>query len=59
MRVALETNGLYYVLSTNGVTVAGPFRTNAEAWRWIDRADPEDADDDERRARIRRAFSGE
>lgn len=32
--------------------VAGPFATNAEAWRWMDQHDAVAVDDEERRKRI-------
>ena len=33
----IEADGGWHVADGNGVAIAGPFKTNADAWRWIDR----------------------
>jgi hypothetical protein len=30
-----EVNGVWHVTDGNGMVVAGPFKTNAEAWGWV------------------------
>jgi hypothetical protein len=47
------------VVDDDGNVVAGGFRSNAEAWAWIDRRDPEHHEDVDRQRRIRAAFSKE
>ncbi len=37
----IERNGTHFVVDETGSVVAGPFTTNAAAWRWIDRREGE------------------
>ena len=41
----------------NGKLIAGPFSTNAEAWKWIDERDGRAAIMEDTRRRIGNAFS--
>lgn len=36
MRV-IQQDGNWHVVTDGQLAVAGPFRTNADAWRWLDR----------------------
>jgi hypothetical protein len=39
---AIESNGKWFVVDAlPGSILAGPFKTNADAWRWIDRHEGE------------------
>ncbi len=44
--------GQWNITDYSGAVIAGPFRSNAEAWRWLDRCDPNAVADDEQRKRI-------
>lgn len=48
MRVAEQGDG-WSVVDDHGDVLAGPFETNASAWRWIDRNDARDVDTENRR----------
>ena len=41
MKSVATTDTGKFVVRENGVEIAGPFETNAEAWRWLDRRDGE------------------
>jgi hypothetical protein len=53
---ATERDGQWFVIE-GGLTLAGPFASNATAWVWIDRYDPEHHRHVEKVARIRDAFA--
>ncbi len=35
--IVFELRERFYVKNGDGFVLAGPFKTNADAWRWIDR----------------------
>ena len=41
MVIAVSNRGVYYVEDETGAKVAGPFESNAAAWRYIDRINNE------------------
>jgi hypothetical protein len=54
LEVIEDPDGGFHVVHS----VAGPFETNAAAWKWIDDHTDEGRDDADRYNRIRIAFSG-
>lgn len=53
MIVIAKPDGTFIVAGQDGVQVAGPFLTNADAWHWIDQQDDEAGADRDRHYRIR------
>jgi hypothetical protein len=47
-----------YVADDDGRRIAGPFESNAAAWRWIDRHTNEGLEDQHRFNQIGRAYDG-
>lgn len=58
LRVEASSDGTFNVVTPRGEVVAN-VPTNALAWRWIDRNTDEGRAEEDRRNRIRRAFTGE
>ncbi|CAB5219867.1 hypothetical protein UFOVP231_1 [uncultured Caudovirales phage] len=56
MKVVAQED-VWVVLTSNGDQIAGPFPTQAEAWRWVDRNHWEDCEMESTRVRVREAFS--
>ena len=56
MRV-VAVEDIWVVLASNGDQIAGPFSTQAEAWRWVDRNDQQDNAATETYVRIRQAYA--
>jgi hypothetical protein len=52
-----ETDGAWHVMD-GSTRVAGPFGSNAAAWKWIDDNSDSGRDDSDRYNRIRVAFGG-
>lgn len=44
-------------IDSGGKMIAGPFKTNAEAWKWLDERDSQSSEMDERKRRIGNAFA--
>jgi hypothetical protein len=51
MRIEQRTDGKFVVISLSG-DVMQVFRSNAEAWRWVDRHDDNTGPDQDRHERI-------
>ena len=60
MTASRQADGRYVVLGDDGATIAGPFDTNSEAWRWIDRQEDEPVSKSEAKtdAFLERMFKG-
>lgn len=56
-RSVREIGGQWFVVEGEEATVAGPFASMAQAWRWSDRNDVDHLAAMDRSARIRTAFS--
>jgi len=52
-----QIDGQWFVLR-NGKPIAGPFRDNGQAWRWIDQHGEERAFDAEHRKNARNMYDG-
>jgi hypothetical protein len=52
-----EINGQWFVMQ-NDKPIAGPFRDNGQAWRWIDQHSEELAFDAEHRKNARNMYDG-